>query len=155
MSVLRALLRRVLTYFSHMPLSGMIGAGVLFALSLAPSLIPRNAVVQGILSGLTAAVGFWLGLALTWLWTFLGLAVPTGRVRKAIAWAASALTLALVAYSLWRGAEWQDSLREFLGLERLESVFTPIVLLVAIPVALLLREIDGFSPDRDNDFAPA
>ena len=141
MSVLRALLRRILTYFSHMPLSGMIGAGVLFALSLAPSLIPRNAVVQGILSGLTAAVCFWLGLALTWLWTFLGLAVATGRARKAIAWATSALTLALVAYSLWRGAEWQDSLREFLGLERLESVFTPIVLLVAIPVALLLREI--------------
>ncbi|MFZ1413202.1 MAG: alpha/beta-hydrolase family protein [Defluviicoccus sp.] len=141
MSILRALSHRVLTYFSHMPLPGVIGAGVLFALSLAPSLIPRDAVVQGMLSGLTAAVGFWLGLALTWLWTFLELPVPTGRVRNAIGLVASALTLALVAYSLWRGAEWQDSLREFLGLERLESVFTPIVLLVAIPGAFLLREI--------------
>lgn len=141
MSVLRALSDRVLTYFSHLPLPGVIGAGVLFALSLAPSLIPRDAVVQGVLSGLTAAVGFWLGLALTWLWTFLELPVPTGRARKAIGLVASALTLALVAYSLWRGAEWQDSLREFLGLERLESVFTPIVLLVAIPGAFLLREI--------------
>ncbi len=141
MSVLQASSRRVLTYLFGLHLSGLIGAGLLFALSMAPSLIPRDAAIQGMLSGFAAAVGFWLGLAVVWLWTFIELPFLTGGLAKAARFAASALTILLIGYSLWHAAEWQDSLRDFLGLQPLESIYTPIVLLVAIPVALLLREI--------------
>ena len=141
MSVLQASSRRVLTYLFGLRLSGLIGAGLLFALSMAPSLIPRDAAIQGMLSGFAAAVGFWLGLTVVWLWTFIELPFLTGGLAKAARFAASALTILLIGYSLWHAAEWQDSLRDFLGLQPLESIYTPIVLLVAIPVALLLREI--------------
>ena len=141
MSVLQASSRRVLTYLFGLHLSGLIGAGLLFALSMAPSLIPRDAAIQGMLSGFAAAVGFWLGLTVVWLWAFIELPFLTGGLAKAARFAASALTILLIGYSLWHAAEWQDSLRDFLGLQPLESIFTPIVLLVAIPVALLLREI--------------
>jgi uncharacterized membrane protein len=130
----------VLTYLFGLRFSGLIGAGLFFALSMAPSLIPRDAAIQGMLSGFAAAVGFWLGLAVVWLWTFIELPFLPGRLVKAARYAASTLTILLIGYSLWHAAEWQDSLRDFLGLQPLENIHTPIVLLVAIPVALLLRE---------------
>ncbi len=141
MSFLQSSLRRVRTYLFGLPLPGLIGAGLLFALSMAPSLIPRDAVIQGMLSGVTGAVGFWLGLTVVWLWTFFELPFLTGGLAKAVRLVVSALTILLIGYSLWHAAKWQDSLRDFLGLEPLESIYTPIVLLIAIPVALLLREI--------------
>ena len=70
---------------------------------------------------MTAAVGFWFGLALVWLWTFLELPVLTGGVGKAVRFTAAALTIAFLGYSLWRGEEWQGALREFLGLGPLGS----------------------------------
>lgn len=140
-SPLRAARRRARGYLSGFSLPGLIGAGLLFAPSMAPSLIPRDAVVQGMLSGFAAAVGFWLGLTFLWLWTFLELPAPKKGVAKAARIVASASVVLIVGYSLWSAAEWQDSLRQFLGLERLESVYTPVVLLVAIPVALLFREM--------------
>ena len=141
MSILQSSLRRVRTYLFGLPLPGLIGAGLLFALSMAPSLIPRDAVIQGMLSGVTGAVGFWLGLTMVWLWTFFELPFLTGGLAKAVRLVVSAFTILLIGYSLWHAAKWQDSLRDFLGLEPLESIYTPIVLLIAIPVALLLREI--------------
>lgn len=141
MSILSSSLRRVLNYLFHFPLPGLIGAGLFFALSLAPSLIPRDATIQGVVSGFTAAVGFWLGLAVAWLWAFFELPFPTGRLAKILRFVALAFALVLVGFSLWRGAEWQDSLREFLGLEPLDARYAPIVLLIAIPLALVFREI--------------
>jgi uncharacterized membrane protein len=139
-SFLQSSLRRVLAYLSGLPLPGLLGAGLLFALSMAPSLIPRDAVIQGVLSGVTAAVGFWFGLTAIWLWTFFELPFLTGGLAKAVRFVVSALTILLIGYSLWHAAEWQDSLRDFLGLEPLENIYTPIVVLIAIPVALLVRE---------------
>jgi len=94
-----------------------------------------------VLSGFAAAVGYWLGLTVIWLWTFLELPIFAGGFAKTVRYIASALTILLVGYALWRGAEWQNSLRDFLSLGPLENIYTPIVLVVAIPVALLLREI--------------
>jgi len=141
-SVLQFLSRRVLAYLSGIPLTGLIGAGFFLALSMAPSLIPRDPIIQGVLSGLSAAVGYWLGLTLVWLWKFFELPTLTGGLAKAVRFAVSTVTILLVGFSLWRGAEWQDSLREFLSLESLESSYTPIVLVVAIPLALVLREVE-------------
>lgn len=142
---MQILSRKVQTYFFSFSFPGLIGAGLFFALSMAPSLIPREAVIQGVLSGFTAAVGFWLGLALVWLWTFFELPVFSGGVGKAVRVTVSALTIVLVGYSLWHGAEWQNSLREFLGLGPLEATYAPIVLLIAIPLALALRELGRFA----------
>ena len=133
--------RKLRAYISGYPFSGMIGAGLFFALSMAPSLIPREAVTQGMLSGITAAVGFWFALAVVWLWTFFELPAPTGKVGTVVRYTAAAFTVVVIGYSLWRGGEWQNSLRAFLGLGPLEAAYAPVVLLVAIPLALMLREI--------------
>ena len=103
MSFLQSSLHRVLAYLSGLPLPGLLGAGLLFALSMAPSLIPRDAVIQGMLSGVTAAVGFWFGLTVIWLWTFFELPFLTGGLAKAVHFVVSALTILLIGYSLQNG----------------------------------------------------
>lgn len=140
LSFLRSSLQLAERYFFGLSFPGLIGAGLLFTLSMAPSLIPRIAPVQGMLTGFSMAVGFWLGLLIVWLWDFLELPVPSGSTRKHSRFVASLLVIAFAGYWLWQSAEWQSSLRQFLGLEPLQSIYTPIVVLVALPVALLLIE---------------
>ena len=134
-------LRRVQDYLRGFPLPGLVGAGLFFAMSLAPSLIPRDPIIQGALSGLSAVIGFWLGLLLIWLWNFMQIPrLSDGPARIARIFT-SIFTIVALAYAVWKGAEWQDSLRLFLNLDPLEKIYSPIVLLVAIPTALVLREI--------------
>jgi uncharacterized membrane protein len=50
---------------------------------LSPSLVPRAAVLQGALSGLTLAIGYCVGIFGCWLWSYLELPNP-GRSRTRI-----------------------------------------------------------------------
>ena len=137
---MQALLRQISTYIAGLSFVGLIGAGLFFALSLFPSLIPRAAVIQGLLSGFSAAIGFWVGLGIIWIWAFLELPAFRRRLAKFVKLIASTATVILFGYSLWRTVTWQDSLREFLALDPLDSTYTLVVLLIALPVAVLLRE---------------
>jgi uncharacterized membrane protein len=47
---------------------GLLVAAFLFALSLTPSLLPRGALFQGIVSGVTMTIGYGIGVAGQWLW---------------------------------------------------------------------------------------
>lgn len=60
------------------PLNSMSAVGTLlalvfFAASLTPSLMPRPWLIQGLLAGTCAAVGYMIGVFLGWLWRYLEL----------------------------------------------------------------------------------
>ena len=59
---------------------GLAFGTLFFCASLAPSLLPRNDVVQGLESGLALAVGDSLGVSVVWLWQLLEL--PSSRAAK-------------------------------------------------------------------------
>jgi uncharacterized membrane protein len=128
-------------YLAGLSVPGLLLAGVFFALSLAPSLMPREPLIQGVLAGLSSIIGYWIGLVLTWLWRFLELPEPGGRFRSVAVALLALAVLALAATSLWNAVDWQDRVRRFLGIEPIEATYTPVVLLVAVPLVLLLREI--------------
>ena len=80
--------RRLWASFSYVGLS----VGTLFlCASLSPSLLPRNYVVQGLLSGIALAVGYGLGVLLVWLWKFLDLPPIHGAMRELLAWPADSV----------------------------------------------------------------
>jgi uncharacterized membrane protein len=100
-------------------LTGSGVAGVFFCLSLTPSLLPRGWLLQGVVGGLSAAMGYALGalagalLRLFWL--------PSRRTRAtATAALLTALPLAFALF-LWLGARWQRALRARLGIAPLET----------------------------------
>ena len=63
------------------PLSyvGLFIGAIFFAFSLTPSLLPRPFLVQGLLSGVSFAVGYGLGVALVALWNYLQLPLIQGQ----------------------------------------------------------------------------
>jgi uncharacterized membrane protein len=90
-------------------------SAVFYCLSFTPSLLPRPWLLQGVVAGLTAAMGYAAGTAvgavvrLRW-W-------PSRRIEK-IAWRLLfALVPLLIVVFLWLGTRWQRDLRVRLGME--------------------------------------
>ena len=125
---------------------GLLVATLSFAASLTPSLIPRSYLVQGVLSGLSAALGYGIGVLAYWLWTYLELPQPRDRTLKAARIVAVGMCVVIAAVFLWRTLEWQNSIRILMSLAPLDTT-SPLktgaiaIVLFAILMALahLLR----------------
>ena len=117
---------------------GLILGGLAFAASLTPSLIPRDAVLQGVLCGLAFATGYAIGLGFRGIWRFLGLPLPSGRVASIPLLVAGVASALIVIWALSRASAWQNSIRDVMAMDPVESARPLTILMVAIPVAMLL-----------------
>ena len=115
--------------------SGLCLGFLLFAAALTPSLIPRNALMQGLLGGASFAIGYGIAVSLVALWLWLGFRTHGGRVFAWILVLAGAL---VAAYALSRVAPWQDSIRVLMGMPPLESSHPAKVLALAVATAAVL-----------------
>ncbi len=118
------------------------GAGlalVFGCLSFTPSLVPRTWAVQGIVVGLSAAVGYGVGSFLGWLARGLtARRLPPALLRRG--WALLAVgAVPLVGWSLWQGQRWQVEIHRLTGVHAPLSYAWIRILLLA--VALLLAVI--------------
>ena len=52
-------------FWRHLCFGGLIGALIFFIVSVSPSLLPRGALFQGILSGISITIGYGLGSAVS------------------------------------------------------------------------------------------
>lgn len=120
--------------------SGLLAGTLFFALSLAPSLVPRTFALQGLVSGLSFTVGYAGGAFGRWLWDYLELPEPGERVGRWIWRAALAVCVLVAALFLWHAGEWQNSLRALMGMEEEAQVrrFSVGLMTLAIFGAVLL-----------------
>lgn len=105
------------------PLSaaGLLVGVLFFAVSLTPSLIPRPYLIQAVISGVSLAAGYAIGVFLRWLWSFFQLPEPSARRQRTLKIAAAIVCIAAAAVFLWQTAAWQNSVRGIMGLESIES----------------------------------
>ena len=122
-------------YFST---AGLLLGTLFFALSLTPSLIPREGVVQGVISGFALAAGYAVGVFLMWLWRFLGLPSGSERFRHVLRIVAAVICGLIAVAFLWQASNWQNSVRALMGLEPAPGVRVVTVAVVAIALFLLL-----------------
>lgn len=142
---------------------GLFLGTLFFVASLTPTLIPRNFLTQGALSGACFAAGYGLGVALRWLWTYLELPEARERLQLQIKLALAALCVAVGFIFLWRTAEWQNSIRVLMEMEPIASghpvklcivaVITFLVLialarLFKLALAFILRRLPRFVPPK-------
>ncbi|MFQ6230640.1 alpha/beta hydrolase [Nocardia sp. NPDC002869] len=102
---------------------GLVVATVFFALSVSPSLLPRDWMFQGLISGINAAIGYGVGCLLEWLFR-LWVRPRLTRIPAPPTWTRYALksavlmTAALSAgYMLVQSAHWQREITALMGME--------------------------------------
>jgi uncharacterized membrane protein len=98
----------------HLTLPGYWGALVFACLSFTPSLLPRGGIVQGLVCGITAAIGYGLGVVAAWVWRAFADHDP--RRPRRWAWRTFIITAAvLFAVSFGLGQYWQHEIRGLMG----------------------------------------
>lgn len=118
----------------HYSFTGLAGATVLFCLSLTPSLVPRGHVLQGLIGGILAAIGYGLGVLGVWLvWRLSHRELPRAS-RAAWRWLAGLAAVAAAVF-LYLGSEWQRDIHELMDMDPPSRFGSPIVLVVAALLA--------------------
>lgn len=111
----------VIKYWYSFSMTGLLLGTLFFAASLTPTLIPRNYVTQGALSGFSAAAGYGVGFFLRWLWRYLELPELKSRVLR-VSKLVGAIACGMVGLAfLWRAAEWQNSIRSLMKLPPVDT----------------------------------
>lgn len=129
---LRHLVRRDFSF------GGLCGALVFFWLSLTPSLLPRAAAFQGVVSAITAMIGYGLGTAASALIRRFLRHEPS-RAVKQIAWRVLvAAALVGSALMLWQSAHWDEDLRALVGLEPDRRAAVTIVVVTVVFASVIL-----------------
>ena len=140
---------------------GLLLGMLFFAASLTPTLLPRNFLTQGVLSGCSLTAGYGIGALGAWLWAYVELPQLTGRLLcvAKLATAAGAAVVALMSF--WQAARWQNSIRELMELEPVDTVhpfevslIALAVLVILIALARLFRMTLRFVATRVNRFLP-
>lgn len=116
--------------------AGLLTGALFWFAALSPSLIPREAQLQGAIGGLCFAVGYALATGVEALWRWLELpVVPQSLIRRSRRFALLA-TLGLMVTAAFLADGWQDEVRRTLSLPPGERD-RPFVLL-GVGLALIL-----------------
>ncbi|WP_347877832.1 alpha/beta hydrolase [Streptomyces lydicus] len=98
----------------HVTLPGCWGALVLACLSFTPSLLPRGGLIQGVISGITAAIGYGLGVLIAFVWRAFADRGP--RAPRRWAWRVFLIAaVVLLAVAIGFGQYWQYEIRKLMG----------------------------------------
>lgn len=111
---------------------------LLGAASLTPSLIPRDWPLQGVLAGVSVALGYMVTQFFLTLWRSLDIPVLQGRAAR-IAHVVLAIPVVIILVAaVSQSRAWQNSIRVRMDLPELEAVATTKMLLTAAITFLLL-----------------
>ncbi|MCP4074325.1 MAG: hypothetical protein GY742_21770 [Hyphomicrobiales bacterium] len=134
------MLKKILyQYWRSYSTTGLLVGTFFFAFSLTPSLVPRIALLQGVLSGISFAVGYGLGNLGVWLWDYLELPKRATHLEQLVKWIMTLICCGFAAYFLWQSAAWQDSIRVLMQLEPVGTAQPLIVGLLAFFVFVLVH----------------
>jgi uncharacterized membrane protein len=140
---------------------GLLLGTLFFAASLTPTLLPRNYVTQGVLSGCSLAAGYGIGVFLHWLWTYMELPAPKARLRRNTKIVAAVICAIIGVAFLWRATGWQNSIRDVMNMEPVDSAHPLEVGLIAlaafvvlVALARLFRLTLIFISEKLNRFVP-
>lgn len=93
----------------------LLGIWVYF-LSLTPSLLPRSVLQAAIVSGTAFALGYGVGVSASNVLRWLRIPEPIQVVKKMVWWVTIPAALGLAIYFGFRAADWQNEVRQLVGM---------------------------------------
>jgi uncharacterized membrane protein len=115
--------------------SGLVTGLFFLTISLLPSLLPRDAVVQGVISGVSLLVGYGIGTALSSLYRYLRFPEVPHTVQSVLLTLTVGVVLVLAVLAVWKQVGWQNDLRRLYGMEPIGPGGWPLILSVTVLVA--------------------
>ena len=136
--------------------------GLLFIwFSMTPSLLPRTALFQGLVSGVSGAIGYGLGVFSVWLVRYMR---SKDSSPPAPLWAWKALVpigvVGMVVMAI-RFHLWQDDVRDLMGVKHLEwydypeaAILSLVMLFALVEIGQLIRRLTIFLVGQLDRIAP-
>src|SRR5436305_5420791 len=128
----------------HYTFTGTTVGLVFIWFSTTPSLLPRGAVFQGLVSGFSGAIGYGLGVFAVWLVRYMGNrdhSPPPPRWAWRVLIPVGAVGMLLMA--IWFHV-WQDNVRDLMGVAHLKWYDYPVAAGLSLVVLFTLVEIGQF-----------
>jgi uncharacterized membrane protein len=120
-------------FWRRLTVPGLWGALAFTLMSLTPSLLPRTAVTQGVVTGISAAIGYGLGVLAASIGRAFADRAP--RLPTPRSWQVLAVTAAVtLAPMMVLARVWQDGVRDLMGMSHPPLWRLVLVPLVAAPV---------------------
>ncbi len=117
---------------------GLIVGTFFMAASLTPSLIPRSDLVQGVLAGVSFTAGYGIALLLKWLWLYVQLPVPGAWLSRKLFVVSGSLCVLTAATFLVKAADWQNAIREAMGIAPVPTALPILIGAIAAGTAIIL-----------------
>lgn len=119
-------------------LSGLIGATLMFALAMTPSLLPRGPVYMGAIAGVAAATGYGMGVFLAWLVGRVG-RWRLSEIHRRYLWRIAVFVVPIVGVTaIALGDMWQNEVRRLVGEQPLAGYHFLVIFAVAVMFAAMI-----------------
>lgn len=118
--------------------TGLLLGFLLYCFALTPSLLPRPAIFEGIIAGICFALGYGLGVLLSWAMRRIVRKEASERIKR-MSWriALAFVTLAAIAYSI-QATAWQNEVRQLIGETEFQGQQIVVIFGAAFLTATLL-----------------
>ena len=128
----------------HYTFTGTAVGLIFIFFSMTPSLLPRGALFQGLVSGSSGASGYGLGVFAVWLVQYMRMKDSSPPPPR---WAWLVLiplgVVGMVLMAIWFHV-WQDQVRDLMGVEHLKWYDYPFAAVLSVVVLFTLVEIGQF-----------
>jgi uncharacterized membrane protein len=148
-------------WFPRLNWLGLALGTLAFGASLTPSLLPRPWLFEGVIAGLGFAIGYGVGVLLSWVLRLLRVPEPSARWKRRAWTVLRWLGPVLAVYWLLLGVGWQNEVRTLVGEQDEGLLIAFQVAVVAVPVAVvallfgrLLRRFNGWIVRHLRRFIP-
>ncbi len=114
-------LRLIVTLLPAPSLAAMALGTLFFVASLTPSLVPRNSIVQALLSGASLAAGYAIGQVLATIWARMEFPILRAEWLRRVHLGVGAVCVLAIVATAWLASGWQNGLRELLDMPPVET----------------------------------